>query len=151
MMRIQVRGVSELSGRLDSFPKALHRRLRIWTLMSVRDIEERARKEHVFISRTGETERSIDHEVIEEDTRLSGRVFTSNQVAIYQHEGTKGHNIVPRKKKALRWVSPHGGIVFAKRAYVKGIKADPFIYQAAKAEAPVIYSRISYILSSLEV
>lgn len=50
---------------------------------------------------------------------------------LFVHEGTRDHDIAPKNKKALRWNAP-SGFAFSKGHSVKGIKADPFLENAAK-------------------
>lgn len=93
-----------------------------------------ARKGHKFITRSGMAERSIQSEI--SPSGLIGKVFLNNSVAYYSkylHEGTgiygeKKRPIKPINVSLLRWKSPGLGYIFAKS--VKGIKADPFIYNA---------------------
>lgn len=46
-------------------------------------------------------------------------------VAVYLNDGTEDHSILPKNKKALRWVSG-GQTFFSKHNFVKGIKTTHF-------------------------
>nr|DAL57613.1 MAG TPA_asm: Minor capsid protein [Caudoviricetes sp.] len=116
--------------------------------ISVRDVQEQARENHKFISRTGQAEGSIAVRVSGSGSHVEGTVFTALPHAVYQHEGTRAHTIVPRSKKVLRW-SDGGQFVFAKRSQVSGIKKDPFIYNALEKERPAIVSRFKKITDAL--
>jgi hypothetical protein len=52
--------------------------------------------------------------------------------AIYVHEGTRPHVIVPRKAKALAWKGTGGKVRFAKRIRHPGTKANPFMLRGAR-------------------
>lgn len=95
-------------------------------------VANHAAANHRFISRTGNLERSIQSE----ETDLKGIVYLNDKQAPYGpaiHNGARARVIVPRNRKALRWVAG-GKFVFAKRVNWPGIKADPFLYQALDAE-----------------
>lgn len=112
--------------------------------MAVRDIQEEARDNHRFITRSGMTEKSIMSKV--QDNK--GTVYLASDVAVFQHEGTKAHMIIPRFKKVLRFAE-NKKFVFTKRVQHPGIKADPFLYKAAEKMEPVIVSRFESALDKL--
>lgn len=112
--------------------------------MAVRDIQEEARDNHRFVTRSGMTEKSIMSKV--QDNK--GTVYLASDVAVFQHEGTKAHMIIPRFKKVLRFVV-NKKFVFTKRVQHPGIKADPFLYKAAAKMEPVIVSRFESALDKL--
>lgn len=116
--------------------------------ISVRDVQEQARENHKFISRTGQAEGSIAVRVNGSGSHVEGTVFTALPHAVYQHEGTRAHTILPKSKKVLRW-SDGGQFVFAKRSQVSGIKKDPFIYNALEKKRPAIVSRFKKITDAL--
>lgn len=116
--------------------------------ISVRDVQEQARENHKFISRTGQAEGSIHTRVNGSGSHVEGTVFTALPHAVYQHEGTRAHTILPKSKKVLRWTDG-GQFVFAKRSQVSGIKKDPFIYNALEKERPAIVSRFKKITDAL--
>lgn len=112
--------------------------------MAVRDIREEARDNHRFISRSGVTEKSIQSEA----NGNEGSVWLGSNVAVYQHEGTRAHTITPRNKTALRFAQG-GQFVFTKRVKHPGIKADPYLYNAAEKMTPTIISRFNAALDGL--
>lgn len=112
--------------------------------MAVRDVREYARDHHRFVTRSGMTEKSIMSEVKENQ----GTVYLGSSTAVFQHEGTEAHLIVPRSKKVLRF-AVNKEFVFSKRVRHPGIKADPFLYTAADVMQPVIVSRFAKALDSL--
>lgn len=116
--------------------------------ISVRDVQEQAQENHKFISRTGQAEGSIAVRVNGSGSHVEGTVFTALPHAVYQHEGTRTHTILPKSKKVLRW-SDGGQFVFAKRSQVSGIKKDPFIYNALEKKRPAIVSRFKKITDAL--
>lgn len=116
--------------------------------ISVRDVQENARDDHKFVSRTGHAEESIHKSVVGHGEHVVGTVFTALPHAVFQHEGTPAHTILPRYKRALRW--PDGGrFVFAKRARVRGIKGDLYIYRAFEKEKPAIVSRFKKVMQEI--
>lgn len=139
MVRISFEA-SALKVKLGRAPEGLQKKLKEAMLLSVRDVQERARENHRFISRTGQAEGSIKVSLMGRDNHLVGTVYTALPHAVYQHQGTRSHDIVPRSKKALRW-SDGQNFIFAKRSHVAGIKADPYIFDAFEKEKPAIISR----------
>lgn len=112
--------------------------------MAVRDVREYARDHHRFVTRSGMTEKSIMSEVNENQ----GTVYLGSSTAVFQHEGTKAHLIVPRSKKVLRFAI-NKEFVFSKRVRHPGIKADPFLYTAADVMQPTIEARFKAALDNL--
>lgn len=141
----QAEGVSR---KLKDGSQKMQKELRVAMKISVRDVQEEARENHIFISRTGQAEGSIHTRVNGSGSHVEGTVFTALPHAVYQHEGTSAHTIVPRSKKVLRWTDG-GQFVFAKRSQVSGIKKDPFIYNALEKERPAIVSRFKKITDAL--
>ena len=146
---ISVDGADVVASRMDSINSNLKKRMEEAMAISVRDIQERARSTHRFTTRTGEAERSIEAEVTGSGTSLHGTVGTTRLITIYLHQGTRPHDIEPRSKKVLRWTSG-GKFVFAKRAHNPGIKKDPFIFNAADAEADNIRARFDAAMNDLD-
>ena len=112
--------------------------------MAVRDVREYARDHHRFITRSGMTEKSIMS--LAKDNQ--GTVMLTNNIARWQHEGTKAHLIVPRSKKVLRFAI-NKKFVFSKRVRHPSIKADPFLYTAADVMQPTIEARFKAALDNL--
>lgn len=139
MVRVSFRA-DALNKKLRQAPGGIQKQLSEAMDISVRDVQERARENHKFVSRSGQAEESIHTTVQGSGDNLTGTVYTALPHAVYQHQGTPAHTIVPRSKKALRW-SEGGDFVFAKRSQVKGIEADPFIFNAFDKEKPAIVSR----------
>lgn len=112
--------------------------------MAVRDVREYARDHHRFVTRSGMTEKSIMS--LAKDNQ--GTVMLTNNIARWQHEGTKPYVIVPRSKKVLRFAI-NKEFVFSKRVRHPGIKADPFLYKAAGVMQPTIEARFKAALDNL--
>lgn len=146
---VSVSGVDAVESRMDSIHNNLRSRLEEAMAISVRDVQERARANHRFTTRTGEAERSIEAKVSGSGDSITGEVGTTRLITIYLHQGIKAHDIEPRSKKVLRWASG-GKFVFAKRAHNPGIKKDPFIFNAEEAEAGAIKRRFDDIIEGLE-
>ena len=139
-IRIKVKGLDEAISRLDKVSAGTQLRLKDAMRTAVRDIQEQARKEHQFTTRTGEAERSIEGTTSFQKDSYSGTVGTTRLITIYLHQGTKRHLIRPKQKLALRWTAG-GQFVFAKRVRHPGTKKDPFIFKAAAHEKRKVLSR----------
>lgn len=127
---------SDVERALDLFrllPEKFERSMRLTMKKAVRNVRERARRDHAFVTRTGVLERAIDSDV--QERPLVGYVFVTRDAPYgkYVHEGTRPHEIRPRKKRALRWATG-GGFVFAKNVMHPGTKADPFLKNALEGE-----------------
>lgn len=112
-----------------------NKHIRLAIKESITEIQEEARQTHTFHADTGSLERSID-------TRFSfigtpsGEVFLNTAKAEYGpfvHQGTKPHDIFPKKKKALRF--PKGKeFIFTKFVHHPGTKKDQFLFDALRAK-----------------
>lgn len=109
-------------------------------LTATRDIQEEARDNHRFTTRSGQTEKQG---ILKEVNGNTGIIYLGTDVAVYLHEGTQAHKIVPRNKMVLRFVGRANRFAFAKRVRHPGTEADPFLYRAAEKLEPVIQSRFS--------
>lgn len=147
MVRISFRA-DDLQRKLRGAPKSLKKQVREAMAISMRDVQERARSDHKFISRTGQAEESIHQTVMGNGEYVVGTVYTALPHAVFQHEGTPARIIVPRYKKVLRWTDG-GAFVFAKRSHVRGIKGDPYIDRAFEREKPAIVSRFKKVMQGL--
>lgn len=98
-----------------------------------KDVSEYAKTHHQFHSRTGNLERSIID--MQTDDGLTGVVTIERTQAPYGywvHQGIQQeYTIVPRYKKALRWVFADR-FVFAKRVTIPQRDGDPFLFNALK-------------------
>lgn len=138
------REFDKLVRAFEAAPEKTRDMVRRQVKMAVRDVREYARDHHRFVTRSGMTEKSIMSEVKENQ----GTVYLGSSTAVFQHEGTEAHLIVPRSKKVLRF-AVNKEFVFSKRVRHPGIKADPFLYTAADVMQPVIVSRFAKALDSL--
>lgn len=145
-MRIEIEGNERLQQALAKVPDNVNRRLMIGMRAATRDVAEQARTHHRFISRTGALEQSITETVAADAGSVYGlvelnpagtRTASGHSYGLFQHEGTddKGagrHFVAPKYRKALRWVGSDGDFRFSKKGvWVRGIKPDPFLYNAA--------------------
>jgi hypothetical protein len=62
-------------------------------------------------------------------TRALGEVFNNTEYAEAVHDGTRSHVIVPRRKKALRFVVD-GEVVFARKVTIPARKGRPWLSRA---------------------
>ena len=84
MVRVSFRA-DALSKKLRHAPGEIQKQLREAMDISVRDVQERAREEHKFISRTGQAEGSIHTTVEGIGDHLARTVYTALPHAVYQH------------------------------------------------------------------
>jgi hypothetical protein len=131
---MSVKGVPQLRARLKAIePDAdMMRRL---ALSAIREQKIEVPR------RTGNLGRSIR---IGRVTPNEAETIASASYALYVHEGTKAHDIVPRNKKALRFpadggsatlagrVRKGGKVRFAKRVRHPGTKANRFMERGAR-------------------
>ncbi len=144
MITIKITGAKELTGNFRQLPLRAKDELTIALKAALRDIRDRARTEHKFTTRSGETERGIE---FNQTGPLSGVVGVTTKIGAYLHEGTgiygaKGRPIVivPKSRAALRWATGEG-FAFSKRVVISGIKGDPFLYKAARKETAAVRAR----------
>ena len=83
----------------------------------------------LFRDRTGKLRGSL--EVVDTGT-YSKRLIARAEHGVYVNEGTRPHEIVPRKGKMLRFVVA-GSVVFAKKVNHPGTAKRPFMDNAAAA------------------
>ena len=118
----------------------LNKYLRQAVLSSTEEVAEYARTHHGFTSRTGNLERAITS--IHSRDGLKGWVTidrTQAPYGTYVHQGYKAFTIVPRRKKALRWVNSKSKFVFAKRVRHPAFSGDPFLFNALDASKETIF------------
>ena len=141
-----------VSRKLKAGSQKMQKELRVAMKISVRDVQEEAISTHNFTSRNGAANGAIEGSIFTRVTcsgsHAQGKVFTNLPHAVYQHEGTRAHTILPKSKKVLRW-SDGGQFVFAKRSQVSGIEKDPFIYNALEKDRPAIVSRFKKLTATL--
>lgn len=148
-MSISVKVDAEkLMQALEAAPDVIRKEMRLAMKKAVRNIAERARREHRFISRSGKLEATIGHGMTKDTgDSVEGFVSAGGDKVPYAraiHEGSglygpKGarYPIVPRFRKALRWVSDQGTwskFEFARKVMHPGVRPDPFIENASAAE-----------------
>lgn len=142
---ITIKNLNQVTSRFNKLSLDVQDELKDALDISLRDVKEYAQKNHRFISRTGDTERSIDSHA-NYGAIFKGIVSSRSIIALYQHDGTKSHIIVPRKKFVLRWADGNK-FRFAKRVRHPGIKADPFLENALEHEKPAIISRFEQAIN----
>jgi hypothetical protein len=130
---MSIQGVPQLRARLKAITpdKDLMRTL---ALSAVREQKIEVPR------RTGNLGRSIH---IGSVSATQAETIASANYALFVHEGTRPHTIVPRTARALRW-APGGGstlggrpraganVRFAKRVQHPGTRANPFMVRGAQ-------------------
>lgn len=135
-MTLIIKGEAELYRKLDSLSNVMKKTF--WIGVQ-EDLEKNLLRNIKPHSKTGKLERNayvkpIQNGVeagIKDDGMLVGRNGLRVNYGVFVHEGTTDHMIKPNKKKALAWDTPFGRF-YSKGHMVKGIKADPYLENAAK-------------------
>lgn len=73
-------------------------------------------------------------------------VTTENEIYAYQDDGTRPHEIRPRRARMLRWYGAGGGAVFARKVNHPGTAAQHLTKQAAarfEARVPALLKEAS--------
>jgi len=140
MKRLTIRfDAKQLVRAYEAAPNKLRELIRLQLKLAVRDIAEYASEHHSYTSRSG----TLEREGLVTFVRKNVGVVALNPrvpYAVFVHEGTKAHDIVPRHKMALRW-SDGNKFSFAKRVRHPGTSPDQFLYRAADAMEGRIQSR----------
>jgi hypothetical protein len=145
---MSIQGVPQLRARLKAITpdKELMRTL---ALSAVREQKIEVPR------RTGNLGRSIH---IGSVTATQAETIASANYALFVHEGTRPHTIVPRTARALRW-APGGGstlggrpraganVRFAKRVQHPGTRANPFMVRGAQKALAGIGLKSTVVMS----
>jgi hypothetical protein len=129
---------------MTAFPSIAKKELRLALYSTSHSVVLQAQAEHRFKTKGGNLEKSIQSRMSPED-ELAAEVFFNEGIATYgkyQHDGTGPHQIKPKNKKSLYFVSGGTGY-FSKGVNHPGIKPDPFITNAAKVKEPLFNKNIS--------
>lgn len=135
---VEMEGMTPLRRRLEAVSSARGRKAMMGTLGLA--VEGRAREHTERFRKTGNLGMSIHVAEYDED---SVRVVADADYAPDVEYGTKPHEIVPRRARALRWATSPGGarltgsprrgaeVAFARRVQHPGTKAQPYMRPAA--------------------
>lgn len=154
-IKVDIANAKELAKAMRQAPEAVQRNMRLAMRTSLKEVQMKARQEHRFKTKSGNLERDVRTELLR-DWPPEGRVFLAAEVTrvtegkwagtsygLFVHEGTKPHDIFPRKKKWLRW-AVGDRFVFSKHVKHSGTKPDQFIYEAglkSRAQINAIFGR----------
>ena len=150
-IKIEIANMEKVIEAFRRAPAVVKENMRIAMKVVLRNIQERARREHKFRTRSGAAEKSISTGIVGADP-IVGRVFLDPTITrtakgvsygVFLHEGTADHFVSARNKKCLRWATG-SGFAYSKGHEVKGITADPFVYRAGAAEranANIVFNR----------
>lgn len=132
MIELTITGQEELNQRLQKVAEAewFDAFLRDLAQETFNDVEQRVARH----SKSGVLERSLGSGAIRESDRTFV-VKSDGQIApynIFLHWGSRPHEIRPKDRKALRWVSGNK-FVFAKFTKHPGYSGDPFMVNATQA------------------
>ena len=103
------------------------------------EVAEEARTKHGFTSRTGNLERAIKYVLSSDGMKAWVTIDrTMAPYGPYVHRGHKAFTLVPRHKKALRWVEGNE-FVYAKRVQIPEYKGDPFLFDALDSKKDEVF------------
>lgn len=85
--------------------------------------------------RTGNLRAQNNMRVQRTATGALGEVFNDTSYAAAVHNGNRAYIVRPRRKKALRWVSKGGDVVFAKSARIPARRGRPWLSRALQEVA----------------
>jgi hypothetical protein len=141
-MTFDVRG---LVAALNEADKAIERNVRQELVFSASSIVLQARGTHDYRDRTRNLTSSI-HEGKLTGSWASGTltvsVIADAQYAAAIEYGSRPHEIVPRRRKYLRF-AVGGRVVFAKKVHHPGTRAYEFLAKALEAQMPEITENIA--------
>lgn len=121
--------INETFARLDDFAKndALAY-LQDVVFENAYDLADRHTKD-------GNLLQSLYHKKINSNTYELGADANKASYAIFVHNGTRAHDIMPKTRKFLRWVKSDR-FVFAKKVRHPGYRGDPFFIKAVHISVP---------------
>lgn len=125
-----------LRAKLDELGEALSKKILAAT---AGEVEEYVEGQSALHNKTGALVRSV-FKGKRGDGWVVGHDLQHAPHARFVHWGTKRHVILPKNKKALRFVGGGGLFVFAKKVNHPGNKPDKWLERAA-AMAPAIFAR----------
>ena len=128
-----VEAMGEADGHLDRMiPQALG--------LGADMVAAEAREHHDYTDQTGELTNSIQSDGVKgrwQSGNLSATVSAGAAHGIFVEEGTEGHPIGPKYRKALRF-PVDGGFAFAKEVWHPGTHAYAFLSDALEKKMPGI-------------
>lgn len=84
---------------------------------------------------TGNLRAQNNMRVLRRPTGAVGEVFNDTSYAAAVHNGNKAYTVRPRRRKALRWVTKSGEVVFAKSARIPARRGRPWLARALQEVA----------------
>jgi len=84
---------------------------------------------------TGNLRAQNNMRVMRQPRRVIGEVFNDTVYAAAVHNGTRAHTVRPVRRKALRWTTKAGDVVFAKSARIPARRGRPWIFRALQEVA----------------
>ena len=144
MIEMKLENIAKMQEALAKFPAVLERQVSIGLEVAAQEVAGFARRNHRFVSRSGNLVRSIEVGMASGYGVPTAMVWLNPDITktpsgfsygIFVHDGTDTdgtgrHYIAPVRKKALRWIDREGTVCFSKGHWVRGIASDPFIYRA---------------------
>lgn len=134
-LHVTLTGGEAARARLSSIPGALERAVALTAQDAFNFVADRL-ADHF---QTGDLARSLD---IHRQDPFSYLIRHDLQVAphaVFVHWGTRPHEIRPKNKKALRWVSG-AHFVFSARVQHPGYAGDPWMVDTA-SQVPAMFAR----------
>lgn len=127
MFTVDLSEIEQLATDWPSVTAALRAGVRRGVSKGVAEGAAEARAKHRFKNQSGDLERSIVGRVTgSSPTDHRGEIKATAKYASYVEEGTKAHEIRPRKARMLRFESG-GAAVFARLVRHPGTSSSPFM------------------------
>lgn len=131
---IKITGFKELQ---DTFKKLDGEMQKDFIIKFTNETYKKAKKAVSKHSKSGKMEHNLYKKIkglegevgIDDDGMMQKWRGKKINYALFVHFGSREHEIKPKDKKALRWVSD-GKFKFAKKVHHPGYKGDPFLYKA---------------------
>jgi hypothetical protein len=151
-MQVQVENLDKFLAAFSKAPESMARECRKAIKKGLTDIQRESASNHSYTTRSGALDKAYRMRVSQ--TGLDGELFLDGRVsnapyAYIQHEGgtIAKEKIVPKNRRALRFVSG-GAFVFAKKITKDiVIKGGHFLTNAAEKLSPVVYNDINRAIS----
>ena len=131
MADVEIKGLREVIADLKDFPRGVQRDVINRMSQIAYDSAQKGAGRHTKAGGTGALFQSVFNRKDAETIRTVGHDTRRAPHAFYVIQGTKPHDIRPKEKKALRWVS-NSKFVFSKFVRHPGYAGDAYMDRAAE-------------------
>lgn len=129
---VEFKGIENLVAAFAKIPEIAAKNMRVAIKEGLQEVEDYARENHKYISRSGNADRAyktdVDESGLSGTLRLDGEISSAPYV-FPLHEGHKAYKVYPVNKKALYWVKD-GKEYYSKGHTIPAAPGDPWLYRA---------------------